>query len=130
MHHTLNISQGCRPEGICMTIFTSRRNAPYWDQEVSPSVELDRHFHKFVPLDVVLFALTCILPDCNTPRRVRRSEGPFIAACGFNLCCYSILFIRIKPDWNWICDVCALHQTIALVHLLTTHHTSNTSVAT
>ncbi len=95
MHQILNISQGCRPERICMTISTHRHSAPNWDQEVSHLVKLDRHFHKFVPLYAVLTALTCIFPNCGSPRRARRSEGPFIAACGFNYYYFSGQFFAI-----------------------------------
>ncbi len=106
MHQTLNISQGFLPECICMTIFTHRHSAPYGDQEVSPSVKLDRHFHKLVWLYAVLTAPTCIFPDCGTPRRARRCEGPFNAACSFNFVLFSVqcffcLFIFLSTLSVW-----------------------------
>ncbi len=95
MHQTLSISQGCRPERICMTIFTHRHSTPYWDQEVSPSVKLDRHFHKLILLYAVPTITTCFFPDCSTPRRAQGCEGPFNAACGFNYYYYA-------AHINWI----------------------------
>ncbi len=88
MHQTLNISQGCRPERICMTNVTHKHSTPHWEQEVSHLVKLDCHFHKLVALYAVLTATTHFFPDCCTPRRARGCEGPFNAACGFNSSSY------------------------------------------
>ncbi len=84
MHQTLNIWRGCRPERICMMIFTHRRSAPYWDQDVSLLVKLDYHSQELVALYTLLTATTCFSPDSCTPRKAWGCEGPFNAACGFN----------------------------------------------
>ncbi len=117
MHQTLNISQGCRPEHICMTNFTHKQSTPHWEQEVSHLVKLDCHFHKLVALYAVLTASTRFFPDCSTPRRARGCEGPFNAACGFNYYYYyyfapifaifrALLCSKTHENWpkNQSCD--------------------------
>ncbi len=84
MHQTLNIWQGCRPERICMTMFTHRHSVPYCDWQISVLVKLVYLFQELVALYTLLTATTCFIPDCGSPRRARGCEGPFNAACGFN----------------------------------------------
>ncbi len=96
MHQTLNISQGCRPERICMMNFTHKHSTPHWEQEGSHLAKLDCHFHKLVVLYAVLTATTHFLPDCGTPRRARGCEGPFNAACGFNYYYFAPIFAILR----------------------------------
>ncbi len=100
MHQTLNISQGCQPEHICMTNFPHRHSAPYWEQEVNLLVKLDCHFLVVVVSHTVRSVTTCFFPDCGTPRWVRVCEGPLNAACSFNFICYYRLMAILIDCYN------------------------------
>ncbi len=89
----LNVCLACPSQMTDMPITAHAYCAPFWKQEVSLSLQLFYHFHEVVVLYLVSCVVLVFLPGRDLHQRAPGCEGPFNAACSFDLISIVTVFL-------------------------------------